>query len=82
MWWDIRAFWLYLFAVLLLNVLQVLAAIAVNHLEIRNHMETIQNRVGVVPGVDADSLLQQMRENMSEREWKQLCETYNFVPRD
>jgi hypothetical protein len=78
-WFDMRVFWLYFFAVALWSLSRVLSAIAVNHLEVRIHLETIQNRVGVVPGVDADALVQQMRENMSEKDWKQLCETFKFA---
>lgn len=78
-WFDMRVFWLYFFAVVLWNFLRVHSGIAVNHLELRIHLETIQNRVGVVPGMDADALIQQMRESMSEGEWKQLCETFKLA---
>lgn len=78
-WFDSRVFWLYFFAVVLWNFGRILAAIGANHLELRVHLETVQNRVGVVPGVDADALIQKMRENLSEEEWKQLCETFKFA---
>jgi hypothetical protein len=79
MWFDMRVFWLYFFAVVLWSFSRVLVAITANHLELRIHLETIQNRVGVVPGVDADALVQQMRGNMSEEEWRRLSEMFKFA---
>lgn len=75
MWFDVRVFWLYFSAILLWNFSRILAALAVNHTELRVHLETIQNRVGVAPG-EADALVQQVRENMSEQGWKLLAETF------
>ena len=81
MWFDMRAFWLYSFAMLIWCFSRVMARIAVNHLEIRIHLESVQNRVRVVPGVDANTLLEQMRESLAEGEWKQLSDTINFARR-
>jgi len=81
MWFDMRVFWLYFFAISLWNGSRVMAAIAANHFEIRVHLETIQNKVGVVPAVDANQLIEQMRDNLPEHEWKKICETFNFARR-
>jgi hypothetical protein len=80
---DMRVFWLYFFAVVLWSFSHVLAAITANHIELRVLVETIQNRVGAVPGVDAAALVQKMRDNTSEKDWEQFCEMFNFArPRD
>jgi hypothetical protein len=83
MWFDMRVSWLYFFAVVLWSFSHVLAAITANNIELRVLLETIQNRVGAVPGVDAAVLVQKMRDNTSEKDWKQFCEMFNFArPRD
>ena len=79
MWFDSRIFWLYFFAACAAELFTIGAAIAANHLELAIHLETIQNRVGVVSGVDAAAVVQNLRENMSEKEWEQICETFKFA---
>jgi hypothetical protein len=78
-WFDMRIFWLYFFAVALWTTSRALAAIAANHFEQRIILETIQNRVGVVPRTDAAALIQQIRDNSSEEEWRQICDTFKFA---
>lgn len=80
MWLDMRAFWLYFFAIALWNASRLFAVLAANKLELRIHLETIQNRVGVLP-TDATVIVQNMKENMSQEEWENLSEVFDFAKR-
>jgi hypothetical protein len=71
MWIDVRLFYLYLFGVLIWVSTGIRAALAANQFELRVHLETIQNRVGVLP-TDATVIIERTRENMAEDEWKAL----------
>ncbi|MFI5111420.1 MAG: hypothetical protein ACHP9S_01235 [Terriglobales bacterium] len=81
LWADTRLFWLYLFAVLLWNVMRLEAKIAAYYLELRLHVETIQNKLAIEIPAATSKILEQMKENSTAEEWKRLEEMYDFARR-